>query len=1180
MNSMIGETLLNRYRLDAVLGEGGMGVLYRAHDLLLERDVAIKMLKDRGLGSQGKARLMHEAQAAASLDHPNIVSIFDVGEAQGLPYIVMQLVEGDSLYSHHPGGIEETIAISRQICAALEHAHSHGIVHRDLKPENVLITPDGQVKLSDFGLARTPASRLSGEGGLVGTVFYMAPEQALGEAVDGRTDLYALGVLLYELSAGRLPFTADDPVSVISQHLYAPVVPPSTYNQHIPPTLDSLILRLLSKRPADRPPSAAQTADLLAGVTLAAPESAAEVASALSWPILERIVRGRLVGRQPEVAQLHELWAYTLQGNGHLTLISGEPGVGKTRLAHELIVYAQLNQAAVLRAACSEYETATPYLPFSEALREWAAGQSSETLRQRLGSSAFDLARLAPEIENRLGPLPHSPALPANEERLRLFDNVARFFQNLSREHGLLVFIDDIHWADKGTIALLHYLLRRLRSERFMILCAYREIELERSLPLADALVEWNRERMATRIAIARLSPEACSAMLAALFGLERISSEFNELIYHETEGNPFFIEEVVKALIEGGQIYREGDTWQRMEIAELAVPQSVKEAIGRRLNRLSKTCLDALHLAAVLGKTFAFTELAVVFDHGEEALLDALDEAQAAQLIRAQSPDTFSFTHDKIREVLYAELLAIRRRRLHQRIGEGLRDLYRMDLDPHTGELAYHFIESGDLEKGLEYSQRAAQRAESIFAHDEALLDYHRALECAEALNLPGAQAHIYEAIGDIYNRIGPFERAIDAYQRVLDLTGDPAKRLELSAKIGATYANIGDERGVAYLKVAIEGLDPHTQVEARARALAMLGRFHHYRGQGEQAIAYLEEARQLCEPLANPDLLTDIYTYLTGAYQWTGDLEQSNFWAQRTLDLGEQMNFLHAAALGNEFLAENAFIVGNWQESLQYAARDREIGEKIGSQDRVAWSEMSTAFAQHAQGELRQALNTANRGITMAQTIGNLRLELILRAWRARIGCDLGDFEQMRSDLDFIITQAERTGQFQNVTWAYNSLCYTLVVRQEWQELLESADKFEELTGRPVPGWHALAYLGLGMPAEARQAAGNLLAEPEEKLSQVDQAFRWRFLGQYRELIAETEAAAQAYTLSIQKFSQQGARLEHARVLIFRAGLRLSMGDLPAAREDLETALPIFSACEAQADLIQAQQMLAALQ
>ncbi len=636
----------NRYKVGPEIGRGGMGVIYRAFDTLLDRDVALKVLSDN-ITPEGRRRLLHEAKTAARLNHPNIVSIFDAGEIQGQPYVVMELVEGETLFSYRPENQEKLIELALQICAALDHAHSSGIIHRDLKPENIILTAQGKIKLLDFGLARSLTSRMSSKGAIVGTVFYLAPELALGKEVDRRADLYSLGVILYELLTGQLPFSGDDPLTVISQHLYAPVVPPSTHRAGALP-FEPIILRLLEKNPADRYASAREVAEALQALLQkqpASPNPDLPVPSeGLRLPpipaagaLLEQLARGRMIGRRSELNRLREIWASTQQGKGHMALISGEPGIGKTRLCREMIVSAQLAGAVVMRGGCYEYEASTPYLPIVEALREWVHLQSADTIRHILNGTASELARLAPEIESKLGPLPPNPPLPPNEERLRLFDNVARFFHHIAAEHGLLLFIDDLHWADQGTLSLLYYILRDLRKERVMLLAAYREIELDRAHPLAAALVEWNRDRLATRIPLDRLAYEDASVLLATLFGQNTVSEDFAQAMYAETEGNPFFLEEVVKALIEQGQIYRENDTWERKDISELAIPQSVKEAIGRRLNRLSKNCADMLHTAAALGKDFIFSELAAASPLDEDLLLDALDEAASAQLLHAE---------------------------------------------------------------------------------------------------------------------------------------------------------------------------------------------------------------------------------------------------------------------------------------------------------------------------------------------------------------------------------------------------------------------------------------------------------------------------------------------------------------------------------------------------------------
>lgn len=322
---MSGLTLNARYRVDADLGQGGMGAVYRAFDLALNRPVALKMLNAQGLGTEGRARLLAEARAAAQLNHPNIVAIYDVGETDKSPFIVMELVEGQTLRAYPPVSLDETLSIARQICSALDHAHTAGIIHRDLKPENVILTKAQTAKLADFGLARTIDSpQLTEEGALVGTFAYLAPELIQGQPATVQSDLYALGVMLYELIAHRPPFAGDTLMAVLSQHLTAPVTPLGEHNPAVPAWLDDLILRLLSKHPDERPPTTRDVLRLFEQAVAPAPATRGTLLPKNNLPADRNV----FIGREKEIAQLKQRLS-----EHQLVTLTGSGGVGKTRLA-------------------------------------------------------------------------------------------------------------------------------------------------------------------------------------------------------------------------------------------------------------------------------------------------------------------------------------------------------------------------------------------------------------------------------------------------------------------------------------------------------------------------------------------------------------------------------------------------------------------------------------------------------------------------------------------------------------------------------------------------------------------------------------------------------------------------------------------------------------------------------
>jgi tetratricopeptide (TPR) repeat protein len=670
--------------------------------------------------------------------------------------------------------LAQVLAIARQICAALEHAHARGIIHRDLKPENVVITQSQTAKLMDFGLARAAdAPHLTEEGSLVGTFSYLAPELLLGQPASVQSDLYALGVMLYELATGQPPFTGDDVVAVISQHLHATVIPPSTHNPTLPPALESLILRLLSKQPADRPVSAAEVRQMLERLdavgALTAPVEAAS--------LLDRIVRGRLVARERELADATALWRRTVAGEGGVLLISGEPGIGKTRLVRELMAQSELARATALVGECYA-EGAAPYAPLAQIIQ---AAFNLPSPREAFNLPPLVLAgllTLAPALSAHFPDVPPNPPLDPQTEQQRLIESLAEFCAALTAPAPVLLAVEDIHWADSGTLMLLRHLARRAAGARhatplrLLLVLTYREVELDEARALNEMLLDLNRERLGTRLKLMRLSRDQTRDLLAAMFA-EDITPELLDGIYRETEGNPFFVEEVCKTLIEAGNIYRENGHWARLSMDQVQVPQSVRVAIQMRVNRLPAPAQEALRLAAVLGREFDFETLQKAGDQDEDALIEALESAERAQLIgetHRAGRMTFVFAHALIPAALRDSVSGLRLQRLHRRAAVAI-----MALRPDDFEtLAHHYAAAGERSKALECSRQAAQRAKSVYAYDAALQHLHNALDLLDLIESgEPTEQHLVllEQLGDVQRQLGEFAKAVPTYQQALDV-------------------------------------------------------------------------------------------------------------------------------------------------------------------------------------------------------------------------------------------------------------------------------------------------------------------------------------------------------------------------------------------------------------------------
>jgi predicted ATPase len=390
--------------------------------------------------------------------------------------------------------------------------------------------------------------------------------------------------MLYELTTGELPFTADDPLAVISQHIHASVVPPRAKNEQIPPALEALILKLMAKSPSDRPVSALEVLELL---------SAPEMLDITALPVqelsvLDRIVRGRLVGRECELNQARQMWQQAMISQGNLLMISGEAGIGKTRLMREIVTQVEVSGGQAFIGE-SQAEGNAPYAAFAQIiLRALRVHQKDELDLTNLVIA--ELISITPELQVYFPDIPQNPALDPESEQRRLFECIYRFFGALCSEKPTLLVLEDIHWADSGTLSLFSFLAQRCLNHPVMLLSTYREVELDEALSFYQTLLDLKRKNLGKRLKLERLGEEKTRDLLTVIFNTNQITQEFLDGIYKETEGNPFFIEEVCKDLIEKGQVYFDGKRWQRtIVMADMEIPQSIKIAVQSRISKLNE---------------------------------------------------------------------------------------------------------------------------------------------------------------------------------------------------------------------------------------------------------------------------------------------------------------------------------------------------------------------------------------------------------------------------------------------------------------------------------------------------------------------------------------------------------------------------------------------------------------
>lgn len=874
---MIGQRLSNRYDIKSELGRGGMGVVYRALDPLLNRDVAIKLIPPTLLNPETEQRFQREAQLVAQMDHPAVVPIYDFGKHEGSLFFVMPVVEGTNLRWFQRDGtltLGEVIDIGIQVSEALDYSHSRGVSHRDIKPENIMVVREDarlRVRIMDFGLARGAAeSRITKTGTIAGTLSYMSPEQVAASGVDHRSDIYSLGTVLYECLTGEPPFSGELQ-SVLYRIVHEIPQPPRAVGADINEDLEVVVLSCIAKDPAKRPQRASEVAESLRRSQNRLQQSDLGKSIVMTKTMmLPRVALSPFIGRDKEQAELQKRLNLAISGECQFVVVSGEPGVGKTRLLDEIENLARVRKLLVLHGRSIEQDGAFPYQGFCEAIQEYFRLKdtvSSPHNRLDLADVAPDLVSLFPmlseisEIRTAAtgdSKLSHLSGSQGPENRTQIFELLARTITRLAAGKPLILFLEDLHAAEIS-IEALQYIVRRLGPTPTLIVGTYRSSEVDgRNHPLTRMLENFRGDRRFTAVALGPFSQSEHRLFLETLIGGPKLGENLVEKLYEATEGNPFFTKELVRSLLDSGGIAKDQTgAWSLGASTDLStgeLPATIQQAVEKRIERLPEELREVLCLASVVGKSFDVRDLeALAGDKNVEDSIDRLVEEGLLEEERESRGDRLTFSSGVVRDVLYGAISRRKRRSLHRKHADEIERRHGGRLERVYPQLVHHFSLGDVPDKTVEYGLRMSKTALDAFSPEESARAAKTVLEFLdeEWEGDPQLEADARMLLAQAYRMAGDIEGAL--------------KEAEISARLFEKYSQkpkvvtallFATETAWQARKVVETTRLVHQATEA-ARAAGAIDSLRHMltlaatlanlRGEYEQANHYLEDAASL---------------------------------------------------------------------------------------------------------------------------------------------------------------------------------------------------------------------------------------------------------------------------------------------------------------------------------------------
>lgn len=1016
---MVERILADRYSVERKLGEGGMAEVFLVQDALERRRLALKLLKtgegrdtssgagSHGAGAHARTYFQHEFQVLARLDHPNLVRVFDFQtcrvDGQDTCFYTCELLEGRDLFqATRDMEWDNLYEVVRQVLEALAYIHDRGLVHYDVKPENVNVAtvpsarpggrPTFRVKLMDFGLTGEATTR-HGEK-IKGTVHYVAPEVAKSLPADRRADLYSLGIALYYVVTGKLPYDGGSAMSIIRKHLERVPDAPTQVRADVPEAWARFVLRLIEKDPARRYATAPEAlADLSRRLSkpYAAREERSGAAMALAPSFVGRAgVLSRLVELLPEPLapdappepESTEAPALALApasgGPGaagsrtpSVVWVEGEEGLGKTRLVRELRVRAQLHGVPVLDATClGEGDR-----PFERVVRMAIMAPGGRLVASNYLS---ELEALFPGLCARLDAPPPPPASTSPDDRRLLLDRVAEMLIRVAKQRPYLLVLEDLRRADETTLALLGALLRSIafrRRRNRVPLVVLTDRPGAAPVELGPALELLRGQGYLERVALERLDLVATGAMVASMLALTQAPDALAHAVHEASGGNPFFVEELVKSLAEDGVVGLRRGALSPGDVARVEAPRSLAELLGQRLAKMPDDARAVLTSLAVLEAPSRLKVVALTAARSAAATLDALDLLLRRQMVVRQDeeegPPRYRFSHGLVQRAVFEQTAHAALAEAHRRALGALEAAHPEEARADVLErLARHADEGGDAQKALLYATGAGQEALARGRPQQAIEHLGRALErlrWEEVVASPEERRRqevtLLTRLSEALSTVGRYKDAGRALEELLALASDQGApdpgalgahaAVWIRRRLGDLALKQGDAaQARRWLQEALGAAgDAPAQRAERARVLEVMSRMALWRGDYLQVIALATEAVDLFRVLKRDQDAQWALHILATAEHYRGRAERGADLLDECLALLRRgaTSFVPALArLGYDEQA-HAELDHALRRLLGRPALRREVGDSFGIV--LSFSELGTCFDTRAE-------------------------------------------------------------------------------------------------------------------------------------------------------------------------------------------------------------------------------------